>query len=350
MLWGIFVHAGTLGNSTAFNQLSQVSGWFRMEAFFVVSGLFSYMLIRKYDTKTYLYRRVISLGVPLLVALIFLNPITNFLIYIFHNTPISFLQFLKQDFALPISGPFIWHLHLWFLFVLIIYSFLTPLLYLFIKRLPELDSQFSKGKNAFLTFGIITFLGCVATLGGRVLFEFFVESRVPGELNYIIRSLLYFIPFYFLGMYFFHSKSAMQSFHRPQWAHLFLAIIAMVVSDTIFDLLPKQLAETLKLCSEFYFGLMLSNLMFYLFSVCFSKKNNKMRVISDSAYSVYLLHFIIIYSFASLLHSSIKNSTILMVIVSLLTLIVTISFYCLCIRHSKVLLLLLNGKWSYNKK
>ena len=80
ILWGIPVHASTVGTSVFFDKVAEVSGWVRMEAFFIISGFLSYMLIKRYGAQPIMRRRLTAVGIPLLSVLILLNPLTNYLI------------------------------------------------------------------------------------------------------------------------------------------------------------------------------------------------------------------------------------------------------------------------------
>jgi len=115
MMWGILVHTGTLGDSAFFDGATWLSGLVRMSAFFIVSGFLSYMLVERYGARTTVIKRILSVGVPFITCLVLLNPVTNYLIYCYHNPSIPLLEYLRTGGTEKAKGPMVWSLHLWFL-------------------------------------------------------------------------------------------------------------------------------------------------------------------------------------------------------------------------------------------
>jgi glucan biosynthesis protein C len=200
MFWGILVHAGTVAPVSMFQRIGELSGLVRMESFFLISGLLSWMILNKHGTAVVLKKRALVIGLPFAVSLLLLNPLTNWLIHNYHNPPQSFGGFLAGRQIDPVAGPINWHLHLWFLAALIVYTLLAP----WIKRGVDVGMRFLAPKSSirseelrFLALSTAVVAGC---LGARIVFEFALEAWLPESLEFVARSVGNYLPFYALGM------------------------------------------------------------------------------------------------------------------------------------------------------
>jgi surface polysaccharide O-acyltransferase-like enzyme len=134
MLLGLLVHAGTLAHEPVSSAVNVVSEHFRMATFFVVSGFFAALLAQRRGPIAYVRARVAVLLVPLCTGLVLLNPLTNWLIYLWHAGPVGFGDYLAGARPHPSAGPQVWHLHLWFLVSLSVYVALVPLVAPILRR------------------------------------------------------------------------------------------------------------------------------------------------------------------------------------------------------------------------
>jgi glucan biosynthesis protein C len=342
MFWGILVHTSTLDSSNrVFRAFAEVSGLVRMEAFFVISGFLAYMLLKKYGAKVTVRKRLLAIGLPFLTALLLLNPFTNHLIHTYHNGPVSFVDYLAGKGGAGAAGPMNWHLHLWFLLALFIYSLLAPV----IERV--VDGGLAASRFEILAPEPAFFAMCAAVsaacLCSRIGFEL-VQPALPAEMHYVVRSIGNFLPFYALGMLLFASPRLRGIFStiHPVQAVSSCALLFVVTKWGGED--PSRIQEAVILGAQTYVAMTLSSLLFWIAGKWVRGANETVRHLSDSAYSVYLFHFLSIYLFAHLLRGVVPGSMPLLTLVAVATFATTLCLHRFVIRRLPLLEFLLNGK------
>lgn len=342
MFWGILVHSSTLdpGNKL-FRSFAVVSGLVRMEAFFVISGFLAYMLLKKYGAAATIRRRVLAIGVPFVTALLLLNPVTNHLIYNFHNGPIPLSDYLQGKGSPDAAGPMNWHLHLWFLLALLVYSLLAPV------AGKLVDSGIASLRINLRAPGLV-FLAMTAGVAGaclasRIGFEL-IKSFLPDSLHYVIRSIGNFLPFHVLGMVLFASPRLREVFSRVHWIQVVLScsLLALAVRQAGPD--PGRIGEVVILCLQTYVAMTLSSFLFWIAGKWVRGESESIRRLSDSAYTVYLFHFLVIYLFAHLLRGLVPGSMPLLTLVAVCTFVSTLCLHRFVIHRVPLFAFLLNGK------
>lgn len=342
MFWGILVHTSTLDpDNGVFRSFAIVSGLVRMEAFFVISGFLAYMLLKKYGAKVTVKKRLLAIGIPFVTALVLLNPLTNHLIYNYHNSPISFADYLAGKGTDGADGPMNWHLHLWFLLALFIYSLLAPAAERLVdKGLAAVKVSIRPPGLAFLAMSAGVMGGCLAA---RVGFEL-VKDALPVSSHYVVRSIGNFLPFYVLGMLLFAAPRLRDVFSDLRWIQLVISCSLLFEATRRFGPDPGRLEEVVILCLQGYVAMTLSSLLFWVAGKWVRGESELARRLSDSAYSVYLFHFLSIYVFAHLLRGFVPGSMLLLGLVAVLTFVTTLFLHRCLIHRVPVLALLFNGK------
>lgn len=343
MFWGILVHASTVAKSGIFVGIATISGLVRMEAFFVISGFLAYMLLKKYGARVTLKKRLLAIGLPLLAALILLNPVTNYLIYCFHNPPVSFTGFLKGEWIAAAKGPINWHLHLWFLIALFIYSMLAPLM----ERAVDFGVKLV-GRKERVRFSGGVFLGigagmALACIGFRVIFEL-IKPGLPGEMHYVVRSVGNFLPFYALGMLLFASPPLRGVFSKLHLIQTVLSCALLAGINRVGGGDPGRMVEVLILAVQTYVAVCLSSLLFWVAGKWVKAENPVARSLSDAAYSVYLFHFVVLYVSAFVFRPWIPDGFALLAVISAATFVFTFCLHRFVIRRVPLLELIFNGK------
>ncbi|MFN7398974.1 MAG: acyltransferase family protein, partial [Sandaracinobacter sp.] len=126
MLFGLLLHGATIGSNPLFDAVKLTSEHFRMATFFLISGFFTAMVCSRSDLRAYLVNRGRLILVPFVAGVLLLNPVTNWLIQLYHDGGESLVDYIDGGWRLPLPGPTVWHLHLWFLISLFVYAVLTP--------------------------------------------------------------------------------------------------------------------------------------------------------------------------------------------------------------------------------
>lgn len=342
MFWGILVHASTLDpDNKVFRSFAVVSGLVRMEAFFVISGFLAYLLLKKYGAMVTVKKRLLAIGVPFVTALVLLNALTNHFVYTYHNGPLSFADYLAGKGMEGARGPMNWHLHLWFLLALFVYSLLAPVVERVIDR-GLAASRFSilPPEPAFLAMCAGVTAGCLAS---RIGFEL-VRDALPQGSHYVIRSIGNFLPFYILGMLLFASPRLRDVFSKVHWLQVVVSCSLLLFATRVAGPDPGRMEEVAILCLQTYVAVCLSGLLFWLAAKWVRGENETARRLSDSAYSVYLFHFLSIYLFAHLLKVFIADSMTLLTLVAVATFVATLALHRFVISRVPLLALLFNGK------
>ena len=349
ILWGIPVHASTVGTSVFFDKVAEVSGWVRMEAFFIISGFLSYMLIKRYGAQPIMRRRLTAVGIPLLSVLILLNPLTNYLILGYHNGAAApvFTDFVAGRIPPAMKGTWNWHLHVWFLGVLLCLAAMfstsairwmdsaVNLLRPKLRRLPD-------GFMLFIAAGVVA----TAALAARLGYEVVVKPLASESFHFPLRAIGYYAGFYCFGMLMFASPRLLRSFHRFNWLQIVVAGLFLWGARAVQPSIPDKAGEVLRLLAEVYVALMFASALFAAFERLFSKETPLMRFIAESAFTVYLFHYLVIYVCAFAIRPYIGSQFWLGLLVTLATTVVTMLGYRLFICRSPVFRALFLGKFS----
>lgn len=346
MFWGILVHTSTVAPSRFFRACAEISGLVRMEAFFIISGFLAYMLLQKYGGRATVRKRLVAIGIPFVSALVLLNPVTNYLIFLFHNSPLSFADYLAGKGPGEPLGPMNWHLHLWFLVALFFYSLLAPFLG------GAIDAILKRGASNTRRTGFfgseMKFLGlCIAVaaacLASRIAYEV-VKPVLPLESRYVLRSIGNFLPFYTLGMVLFASIGLRAIFSKAHWIQIALSCGLLLLADRYAGPNPGRLAEVSVLATQTYVALSLASMLFWVAGKLVRTESKIMRFLSDSAYSVYLFHFLAIYVFAFMFRNLVPHAGLMLTLVATATFLLLIGLHAFVIRRVPALAFLFNGK------
>lgn len=335
MIWVVCIHVGTLMDAETFKHgvlfpfLMASSKIVHMEAFMIVSGFFSLMMLRKHGRKQTISRRMQTIGVPFLSVLLLLNPVTNWLIFTFHNTPISFPDYLRTGvWAVQSKGPGVWHLHLWFLVPLIVY---IPLIAPVAHWLEIAQRAFAKYLSAVQGQTLFLFI-CIAVpsvcLAARILYEVCVEPFVITEASFLLREICYYAAFYILGMALYRSKRLNEVYRSYHPLHAAASLGAYFLVDYGFILLPKPLAEAIAVFVYAYIALVWGSCFLAFFKHYFPTKGTITGCLADAAYTIFLFHYLFVYLLAQpLAGRPLHEGWLILMVCVTLTLLVLFHFF-----------------------
>lgn len=295
ILWGIPVHACVVSDSKFFHLVSDISNCVRMEAFFMISGFLSYMLIKRYGAGTIMRKRTIATGIPLLTVVLLLNPITNWLIlqYHAHKAAIAaptliefFTGKIPAEFYAEKAGTWNWHLHIWFLAVLLcLAACSSPIISILDRAKVSLRSVAARLPDwLILTLaGGVAIASCVAA---RMGYEVLLKPHVSSSFHYPLRMVGYYFAFFALGMAMYTSPRLLKIFTRFHWIQLALggiflwgARIWLGGFDKATDHSAlKKLAEVVNLSAEVYLAVVFVPVLFTFFKRFCSGTQGTMRL------------------------------------------------------------------------
>lgn len=343
MLFGILLHATTLAAFGSIEIVTVISNNFRMAVFYVLSGFFAGMLIDRKGFSTFLKDRTIAIGLPLLVTLVLLNPITLWLVYNIHNPPVpldDIGQIVELSIFAPadVSGPVVWHLHLWFLIALLVYILLARPMQMAIKSILSFDGL---RRTAIripgpLRMSVLALAATIAVMSMRA-----VSSLTLGEHEafWIVRATLAYAPWYALGLLCWQERALWERMHKLDPVLISVVVVLWIatghedVSGPVY-VLRRSLTIVAVLCG-----------LLYVFRQLLDRSIPAIDKITNGAYSIYLFHYAAINLLGTVLIPVFpENSIWLYWIVVTGTFAITYALHRGMILRVPILAFLFNGK------
>lgn len=317
---------------------------FRMQLFFLLAGFFARLLINKIGIKEFCRNRLKRVGLPLLISYFTILPLTL--------APYLYVQFLEtgdpwKELADFFSGFFTLRshsgfMHLWFLQHLLLFYFLTFMLFMFFGlRKPKIT--FWNGNITTTDFVLITVL---ITVSVSQLFNASLPFIWTGFII-PIPQVLYYASFFALGWILENNRSLLISFQNKY--KIFL-ILGSLLSIVVLYLLNTNDSATrfstyniaLKLLFAVQTVLLIVGFL-GLFTSIFKKQNPFWRYIADAAYWVYLIHLPLVLTTQLVLVNSSVPGILRFLIVIVISLVISFLTYHYWVRFTWVGLML-NGK------
>lgn len=347
MVLGVVLHSAEVFNPSrswvvvsdnpepALGYLVNLITTFRMPAFFVVSGYFCFLLMRKYRVKKFLSVRLVRIVVPLVVTALTLNVLQAiFLDKVGLRPPLH--EYIT-------SGRYI--AHLWFLTNLTYYFLLASLLAIVLKPVMGfLIRQFSRIFNNVPMSVVLILLPLVSVVMTVVLVKLkLMYFNFYGlYANYIVMLSL---PFFFFGVLLGADKDNLRKFSTINPIY---SLVVAVASALLFRMLDPDSDSALVQVGVIYFGKLTEwacvAICFFLFYKFLNKQSRFMRLISDSSYTIYLFHHLFVIMLAVyLIKMEVPAFPAWLIMITVVTAI-TLVIHTMIISKSKILSFLYNGK------
>jgi glucan biosynthesis protein C len=352
MLYGILVHSLTLGDFGSLEYIAEISNYFRMATFFFVSAFLAGMMFERIDTGVFIARRSIALIVPFLSALIVLNPVTLWLVYLYHgNQPgVGIAEAVLRTLSDPegVAGPGVWHLHLWFLVSLYVYVLIAPLsLWIFrshvVSEILRITVERLPNHLQPLTIALGTAVVVVALRTVQ-------EVLAPWSADYwLIRATVYYLPYYLIGLLLFLNPDLWKRCHSIDPALIVLCL-------ALYGLQRWGLGEltgiTMSAFQLFFKAIVTTTAVFallFVFQALLSQPGILLDMLSRSIYTIYLCHYFIIYLIAWLVKPVGLSGITLFLLVSLSSIAVGLGVHLVLVDRFGLLRFLFNGRFSRQK-
>jgi len=275
-----------LYTSSFLNYLEYLIHMFRMPIFFLVAGFFGALLFYQKGSINMVKNRISRIAFPFIVFLFLLYPITLFSLDYskavfsgdndaFGNTLSNFSDFFPET-----------TLHLWFLYYLIMITFVMVLLALLFKKTPNLTKKIHQSFSWIFQrpFMRIIFLAISTFVLLVILWS--LSGPTPLAFSPNFEAFIFYFFFYSVGWILFKCMDLLDSFMKYDWLNVIIAIIlftvAYIFSNDLDDILKGVLSAFM--ISLFVFGIT------GLFIRYFSSHSQRIRYISDSSYWIYLIH------------------------------------------------------------
>ncbi|WP_035612268.1 acyltransferase family protein [Haloferula sp. BvORR071] len=302
ILWGIPVHACVISHSKFFHLVSDISNCVRMEAFFMISGFLSYMLVKRYGAGTIMKKRTIATGIPFLTVVLLLNPITNWLILHYQAGKMGvpaptlgefFTGKIPVEFFAEGAPTWNWHLHIWFLAVLLCLASLSAPIMTVLDRAKATLKGVTARMPDWLLLTLTGTVAVVCCVAARMGYEVAVKPFVSPSFHYPLRMVGYYFAFFAMGMAMFTSSRLLKIFTRFHWMQLGLGCVLLwaarlfqaAVKDGGVGAWPvadhpmlKKLAEVVGLSAEVYLAVVFVPVLFTFFKRFCSGTEGTMRL------------------------------------------------------------------------
>ena len=308
---------------------------FRMPAFFVVSGYFCYLTLKKYKVRKFLNVRLQRIVVPLVFTVLTLNLLQLIFLDMIGWSP-SVIEYIR-------SGGYL--AHLWFLVNLLVYFIAASL----IALLP--GSLLKAGKNIvgkiFDQFSLILIVFAMPVFS--IMIMGLAKTGFPLYYNpmgfFDVLSILTYTPFFVFGVAVAIHKGMLQKFSTINP----LICIAIIIFSMMVLSVVKSTGNLFSEITIMYFKVLAEwtavLLCFFVFYRFFNTRSKISRLLSESSYSIYLLHHIFVVMLAALFIrldvSAIPGTLVSIVLVTAITLLL----HTQLISKNRYLLFFFNGKW-----
>jgi glucans biosynthesis protein C len=170
---------------------------FLMSLFFFLSGLFVWPSLRRKGASIFLYGRVLRLGVPFVLIVVLLIPLTLYPTYLQTARDPSVGAYWRHWLALPFwpCGP------MWFLWLLLVGDFVAAILYQFAPRFANFAVRVSATAEAHPTkfFAIFLFISALAYVPTALAFTTSAWLQL-GPFAFQLSRPLHYALYFFAGV------------------------------------------------------------------------------------------------------------------------------------------------------
>jgi len=346
MLYGVFLHAGVLVDNQLSFVIALVSDHFRMGTFFAISGFFAAMIARRKGGRVFVSWRLPILGIPLFFGLLVLNPMTFYLIHVYNGGTGSLWALLMGQESWLVGSRQDWHLHLWFLISLMIYVFVTPALCRLLATgwLSQLLDRLAALPGPVLLLAVATVV--IGTeVGSRILLKLTIGNAIMGTpINYPLRATLDYLPYFMLGVAMFHARQLFERMHQVSIVVLCLGIGIEWMALSQSGVLSEDIVGVFVIVGEEITTVAALAALLFFFRKAIPGRNRLAEGLNGSIYTIYLVHYVLIYLVALTLLRGIDSPVVLQLSVAIIVILLGEGFHRLCVRRFAIAQLLFNGK------
>lgn len=345
MVAGVFFHAGLVYRASYewrfrdpsdiafFTWLTDFLNAFRMPAFFAVAGFFCALCFARDPRIRKLCTRLMVFAVPFVTMMLTLQPLQHAMKLELQGSFAGFgAAFWRDYFG---DGEYV--SHLWFLLNLVFYYLAAWLI------LPRLAGKgYLRGALMVQVFRhktLMSLIACACCLPLIVVLKPLALSDAYGA-GWVVR----YAPFFIVGAILYRHAELYEEFKRPR--PLDVVVMAIAVALWCLDL-DGRVGWVVGLLWFYQCGFVLTGLCMLLFSRFLNRESRVTRLISDSSYTIYLFHHILVVLVATWAarHLPQAGAGVKYAIVVCAVLALTIGVHQLLIRRVALLRFLFNG-WS----
>ena len=347
MMLGVVLHSAMIFNpqdtwliqseneSALLGYLVNIIHWFRMPAFFMVSGFLTAMLLQKYGSRAFLQSRSNRLLVPLLFGSLVLNSVVTMLLV---NQ-----GWRSSDLSGYLRNSDEWLQHLWFLRNLLVYMLIVYALGRFRYLHPTLRAFSDRlgGVPVLMTLCMLPVLSVLVPVISRLGVPVYFSAY-----GLDMYSILSWLPFFAFGAALFFNRSVFDALlYLDQWKVMLFfgcsTLLVMVLPEPqgVFDRSVEIYLQSLSV----WFAVVLCTQLFFRFC---DKPSRLWRYLSDASYSVYLMHQLFVVVLGMFVIRAGMPAYIGFPILVLATIALTLWIHNSWISTSAVVRFVVNGKFA----
>lgn len=350
---GVVLHAGGIVPGEWYSaSLMFVSNMFRMKLFFLVSGFFIALAIQKKGVKGIFVDRVVRIGVPCALFVIFANPISGYFVYMTRIAHADFWPYVLSFFsdAPDFPGSISWHIHLWFLVVLLAYSLAIAALFPLAKKLSAAEPlQWLAQQRPATALFVLAVGVTLVFVSGRVLhYLLFQRYLHGGPFNFPVQAILWYLPYFVFGMVLFMNRSLFELMHRVSTVHAAAAVSAVVLCYWIYPVVLARygmaVAELTEHLLKGFAGFIMCAVTLAAFQRFCHRPSRWSRYLADASYTVFLVHFLFISIVQYVLVAMGLPKTSVYLLSILMVYALCIGLHYSIVTHSRLAAFLINGR------
>lgn len=319
---------------------------FRMEAFFIVAGLFAAIVLFRTSPRTFLANRVLRIGLPMLTCLALFPPLGQAVATLMVGAGLASPSAAER--LLPPAWLW-WVMHLWFLGVLLLLTLLLAGAAELAGRWPPAAALAARGGAALsaLTRHRFAIGGTVLALLVALVWTLALLLKKAGlnlqPLGHLfdLRQAIRFAPFFFLGVALQARPDVRAWFNRPDPWSLPLALAGSALF-TLGEVKPALMAPCNVLGAGFA-GIFWAQVITSFAVQHLHRPGRRRAWLAQASYTVYLFHFPIVLVLGLLFVAVALPPLVEFALITALTLALSLLLYA-GVSRSRLLLLLFNGK------
>ncbi|MBO6767800.1 MAG: acyltransferase family protein [Erythrobacter sp.] len=344
----VFANYGADSDPGPYRFLVDAIHLFRMPAFFAVSGFFCAMSLRRQSVIAFLRLKSRRILVPLLSVLLTFNMIELWLRQAARSEPEIHAG---AAFRFPLDPTLFGELllHLWFLVVVFVYFLLAMLVAAMVAAVGERRHKIARGAFARIermpnaAIGI-WFLAAIAlayaphaagSLGPELIYPQWVFGIAPF-------TILYYAPFFAFGAALHFMPQLTERWRQFSLPKLLGFSAAIVLVPAVAA--SGWFGETAMVAVSAIGAWICVLSIFGLFNAAMRLVGDRSRAFAEPAYTIYLLHHILVFLLGWLLLSQGIDGALAFGLIVAITLGLTLTIHYAVVRKSAAMRLLLNGK------
>jgi len=331
-------------NHLFFDWLFGIIHIFRMPIFFIVSGYFASFLFYDRSPMQMIKNRFKRIFLPFIIFILLLTPIATIAIkyskaifnnnYIIHTSIIEVFGSIKPFMFIPFST-----MHLWFLYYLMLFSIISFVVAVLLKKQTVVTDNIIKLYNYTLTSWFLK-IGIYSILTFLILFVS-NNTWISASTSFTpdIGTFIFYFLFYVFGWILFKTNKLTLYFNTGYISYTVSATICFTISFIYNDYISEtwlMLINSL-LTWLFIFGII------SLFLRYMNSYNFYMRYLLDASYWVYLIHLPLTMLLPGMIHYFNIPVFFKSIMVVLLTFFISLVSYQFIVRKTSISTLL-NGK------